>query len=171
MARWNDLISALGIDGQIVNPYWNKTKGEMIAACSNRDFLESVLPLSMSCSSPTKGRWQGKGVEQCGYCLPCLIRRASIESALGKGNDPTPYTLDLKSGNILSTSSAEGKQVRSFQLAIKRLRSRPGLAKLLVHKSGSLSDETRHLDELAGVYARGMEEVAGILSGVKTRSN
>ena len=63
MARWNDLISALGIDGQIVNPYWNKTKGEMIAACSNRDFLESVLPLSMSCSSPTKGRWQGKGVE------------------------------------------------------------------------------------------------------------
>ena len=28
IARWNELLSAVGISGTIVNPYWNRTKGE-----------------------------------------------------------------------------------------------------------------------------------------------
>ena len=35
MARWNDLLVTLGIDGEVQNPYWDKTKGEMTAACHN----------------------------------------------------------------------------------------------------------------------------------------
>jgi hypothetical protein len=31
IARWNDLLSLLGIPGRVENPYWSKTKGEMVA--------------------------------------------------------------------------------------------------------------------------------------------
>jgi len=168
MARWNELLSLLGINGKIENPSWNKTKGEMASACGNPKLLKKIIPDSLSCSSPTKGRWQGKGIEHCGYCLPCLIRRAALQAAFGKDNDPTQYTVNDLTAQALNTFHAEGQQVRSFQLAIKRLRQRPELSRILIHKSGSLTDETKHLNQLANVYQRGMEEVGNLLSGVKT---
>lgn len=168
IARWNDLLSELGINGEIVNPYWNKTKGEMVASCENDSLLRRLASESLSCSSPSKARWQGHGIEHCGYCLPCLIRRASLDSAWGNGIDTTTYThADLKE-YPLDTKNSTGKQVRSFQYAIERLRSRPNMAKLLIHKPGPLSDVLHQLDDLAGVYSRGLAEVAGLLDGVKT---
>ncbi|MGE4339803.1 MAG: Qat anti-phage system QueC-like protein QatC, partial [Pigmentiphaga sp.] len=63
MARWNELLVNLGIDGEIRNPYWDKTKGEMAANCRNSGLLKKLATDSLSCSSPTKGRWQGHGIE------------------------------------------------------------------------------------------------------------
>jgi hypothetical protein len=60
--------------------------------------------------------------------------------------------------------------VRSFQYAIERLRARPGIAKLVIYKPGPLgSDDPDHINALAEVYRRGMEEVAAIRVGVRTR--
>jgi hypothetical protein len=169
MARWNELLGVLGVDGQINNPYWNKTKGEMIAACENPDLLAQLIPKTLSCASPTKGRWHGHGIEHCGYCVPCLIRRAAINAALGHGNDPTTYTHADLTARFFDTRQSEGQQIRSFQLAIERLASNPSLASLLIHKPGPLTDETPHLPELADLYRRGMTEIAALLAGVKTR--
>jgi hypothetical protein len=168
VARWNELLQALGIDARIENPYWNKTKGEMASECANARLLEQLVPLSLSCSSPAKARWQRIAAMHCGHCLPCLIRRASLETALGRGQDPTAYSVpDLRAG-ALDTRRAAGQQVRSFQLAIERLRRRPGIADILIHKPGPLRDEIGRLDELANVYRRGLEEVGTLLSGVQT---
>jgi hypothetical protein len=169
MARWNDLLGALGIDGEVRNPYWDRTKGEMAAACYEPALLKRLAADSLSCSSPTKGRWQGLGIEHCGYCLPCLIRRASLMAAWGAGNDATTYTVQDLHAQPLDTRESQGKQVRSFQYAIERLRSRPQLANLLIHKPGSLADEAAHLDELADVYRRGLGEVARLIDRVETR--
>lgn len=169
MARWNDLLGALGIDGEILNPYWDKTKGEMAAGCRNPALLKKLATDSLSCSSPTKGRWQGLGIEHCGYCLPCLIRRAALMAAWGNGNDATTYTVPDLRAQPLDTRESPGKQVRSFQYAIERLKGRPELANLLIHKPGSLADEAAHLDELADVYRRGLDEVARLIDGVEAR--
>lgn len=169
MARWNDLLSNLGIDGRVENPYWNKTKGEMTAACEDKKMLFKLASDSLSCSSPTKGRWKGLGIEHCGYCLPCLIRRAALADAWGIGQDETTYTVPDLRAQTLDTRESAGQQVRSFQFAIERLRKRPSLAKLLIHKPGSLADETGRLDQWAGVYQRGLNEVARLIDGVKTR--
>ena len=169
IARWNELLKELGIDGEIRNPYWDKTKGEMAADCRNPVLLKSLATDSLSCSSPTKGRWQGHGIEHCGYCLPCLIRRAALEAAWGVGADKTKYTVEDLHALPLDTQESTGKQVRSFQYAIERLRSAPQLAKLLIHKPGSLADEAEQLDQLAEVYRRGLEEVARLIKGVETR--
>jgi len=169
MARWNELLAELGVNGRIENPYWDKTKGEMASNCRNQALLTKLAPDSLSCSSPTKGRWQGLGIEHCGYCLPCLIRRAALDSAWGAGRDKTTYTVSDLRAKTLDTRESTGKQVRSFQYAIERLRGRPQLANLLIHKPGSLSDETAHLDQLADVYRRGLAEVAHLIDGVETR--
>lgn len=169
MARWNDLLGSLGIDGEILNPYWDKTKGEMAAGCRNPALLKKLATDSLSCSSPTKGRWQGLGIEHCGYCLPCLIRRAALMTAWGNGNDATTYTVPDLRAQPLDTRESPGKQVRSFQYAIERLKGRPELANLLIHKPGSLADEAAHLDELADVYRRGLDEVARLIDGVEAR--
>jgi len=167
IARWSELLRILGVSTQIENPYWDRTKGEMVAACANRNLLQRIVGDSMSCSSPTKGRWTGHGIEHCGFCLPCLIRRAAIKAALGK-DDPTTYTLaDLTSQN-LGTRRAEGRQVRSLQLAIDRLRKEPRLASILIHKPGSLSSQSAARQaSLADVYRRGMIEVGKLLKGVE----
>lgn len=169
MARWNDLLGALGIEGEIQNPYWNKTKGEMAAGCRNPALLKKLATDSLSCSSPTKGRWLGLGIEHCGYCLPCLIRRAALMAAWGAGIDETIYTVPDLRAQPLDTRESTGKQVRSFQYAIERLRGKPQLANLLIHKPGSLADEAAHLDELADVYRRGLGEVARLIDGVEAR--
>ncbi len=169
MARWNDLLASLGISGRIENPYWDKTKGEMVEGCANAKLLSDLIPHSLSCSSPTKGRWHGRGIEHCGYCLPCLIRRAAIEKASGPGRDSTTYAVPDLSAELLDTQRSVGQQVRSFQYAIDRLQAKPELADILIHTTGPLSDQAAHLAGLAGVYRRGLAEVADLLVKVRTQ--
>ncbi len=169
MARWNELLEALDIKGEVRNPYWNITKGEMASNCLNTDLLKHLSTHSLSCSSPAKGRWQGLGIEHCGYCLPCIIRRASLEAAFGPKSDATRYTVPDLHAQVLDTRKAEGVQVRSFQYAIERVKKKPELANLLIHKPGSLADEINHLDRLADVYRRGLDEVSRMIAGVQTR--
>jgi hypothetical protein len=164
IARWNELLGVLGIPGRIENPYWDKTKGEMVTACRNRQLLNAIVPRTLSCASPTKGRWQGHGTQHCGYCLPCLIRRASL-AAIG---DPTTYTVPNLRAQVWDPRTAVGEQIRSFQYAIDRLRTRPGIEKFLIHKPGPLTDNPLAVPDLASVYKRGLEEVGSLLSGVRT---
>lgn len=170
IARWNEALGELGIAGRIENPYWDKTKGEMVRACADGALLRRLTPTSLSCASPTKGRWQGLGTQHCGYCLPCLIRRASLAHGLHPDRDPTVYTVDGLAAHALDTRQSEGVQVRSFQLAIERLRARPDLAPILIHKPGPLFDESPTRQQaLADVYRRGLAEVGALLAGVRTR--
>jgi hypothetical protein len=164
LARWNELLTVLGIPGQIENPYWHRTKGEMVSNCKNANVLGRATAKSLSCSSPSKGRWRGRKSGHCGYCLPCLIRRAALGS-----KDPTVYAVQDLRGETLDTTRADGEQVRSLQMAIERLRVNPDLAKLLIHKPGPLTDYPDHLPQLAGVYQRGLEEVGKLLKGVATQ--
>jgi len=169
IARWNELLNGLSISGRIENPYWDKTKGEMVADCADSDLLAQLVPKSFSCASPAKSRWLGRKTEHCGFCLPCLIRRAALQHGLAPAGDPTRYTLANMTSRVLSTKKARGQQIRSFQFAIGRLAANPALATLLIHKPGPLSDEspTRQA-ALADVYKRGLNEVNKILAGVRT---
>ncbi len=164
IARWNELLGVLGISGRIENPYWDKTKGEMAAGCKNPALLAKLAPKSLSCASPTKGRWLGLGTGHCGFCLPCLIRRAALLST----GDSTKYALSDLTAHELNTREAQGQQVRSFQYAIEKIRERPKLAALYIHKPGPLSDEPpARQAALAGVYKRGLAELAKLFAGVR----
>lgn len=168
IARWNEALNSLGINGCIENPYWNKTKGEMITECANLHLLEEILSSSLSCSSPTKGRWLGIGSQHCGYCVPCIVRRSAIHASPLR--DTTTYTSGNLLDRVLDTRKAEGEQLRSFQIAINRLKNNPGLANVLIHKAGPLRDESfdRQIN-IAGVYSRGLKEVENFIKDIQVR--
>lgn len=164
MARWQELLNHLGISATLKNPYRFKTKGEMLAECTNNRLLQKHLGETISCSSVAKARWKGLSPGHCGFCVPCLIRRASIESAFGA--DPTTYTVPSLTAHPLNSMSAEGEHVRSFQMMARRLSQKPGVAKMLVHKSGPLSDYSEaDISSYVDVFSRGIDEVNNLVSG------
>ncbi|GGX66363.1 Qat anti-phage system QueC-like protein QatC [Saccharospirillum salsuginis] len=162
------LIDSLALNVGLSNPYRHKTKGEMVANCENKAFLEYIVPNSMSCSSPAKARYKKLSPRHCGYCVPCLIRRASLEAGLD-GDDETLYMVENLKGRVLASDQPEGKHVRSFQMMAKRIKANSGLAKILVHKPGPLHDEPEAISDYADVFRRGILEVDDLLKCVRTR--
>ena len=154
---WNELLSRLGLDLFVNNPYWNKTKGEMADECLNKTFLLETMKLSFSCSSPGKARWRGLSPQHCGYCVPCIIRRAAMHKAFT--NDVTVYTENSINNMLANSSTGIGIQLRSFQYAINRIKKQPGIERFLIHKTGPLQDNIKYKDELADTYRRGILEV------------
>jgi 7-cyano-7-deazaguanine synthase in queuosine biosynthesis len=166
IAAMNGLLDRLGNLARLENRYRHQTKGEMVSGCRDLGFLREEVENSMSCSSPAKARWAGLSPRHCGYCVPCLIRRASLKTGLDQA-DPTLYTVsDLKAAP-LDTTEAEGEHIRSFQLMAQRITAAPDLAHILIHKPGPLPRDQNELEEFAGVFRRGTLEVAGLLEGVK----
>jgi len=167
LARWQELLDGLGIDGAIVNPYRFMTKGEMVAGCANQTLLKYAAE-TISCSSISKGRWKKLAKGHCGHCTPCLIRRASLEKGLGK--DLTPYALSNLQGIKLDGHLAESEHIRSFQLMARRLAKRPGIEQILVHKPGPLTDYSdSDTSQYASVFRRGIEEVGDVVSKVTVK--
>jgi hypothetical protein len=161
---WNDVLKILDTGKTVINPYWNKTKGEMANECLNKEYLSGIMERSNSCSSPIKARWKGLPPQHCGFCVPCIIRRAAMHKAFGKYGDRTVYTANDVSSIVRNHASGEGVQLRSFQYAINRLKKNPTMARFLVYKTGSISGDDEYITELSEVYKRGLMEVDSFIS-------
>lgn len=165
MKRWVDLTRRLELPVRWDNPYRYCTKGEMLSQCQNTDFLKHHLGETISCSSFSKSRWSRGSLRQCGYCIPCLVRRGAIMSVFGF--DPTPYTIPNLEDRYLDTNKAEGRDVRSLQLMGLRLKSQPESARMLIWKSGPLSGcNDQEISKYVGVFSRGIHEVRAFLEDV-----
>ncbi|MEW9123836.1 MAG: Qat anti-phage system QueC-like protein QatC [Thermotaleaceae bacterium] len=159
LGMWNKILGVLNFSITVENPYWDKTKGEMANECKNKELLCELMKQSVSCSSPGKARWEGLPPQHCGFCVPCLIRRAAMQKAFGIGQDSTEYTKkDIR--EILNNHiNAVGVQLRSFELAINKIKQQPNIATFLIHKPGPLPKDPLYLEKLADVYRRGLLEV------------
>jgi len=166
MARWQELLDNLGINARLKTPYRFNTKGEMLSGCANPGFISKNFDITISCSSFTKGRWKKLSPGHCGYCTPCLIRRASIEAAFGK--DTTPYSIPDLYAQPLNGREAESTDVRSFQMMHHRLSRNPDLARVLIHKTGPLDDySASEISKYADAFKRGIEEVGALVEKVR----
>lgn len=159
LAMWNNVLGKLNLSITVENPYWDRTKGEMANECKNKELLYELMKQSVSCSSPGKARWESLPPQHCGFCVPCLIRRAAMRKAFGFGKDSTEYTKKNIREILSNHANATGVQLRSFELAINRVKSQPSLASLLIHKPGPLPKDPTYLERLADVYRRGLLEV------------
>lgn len=164
---FQEFLKEIGLPVTIENPYQFKTKGEMLLGCRNQKSLGEGAADTMSCSHPSVGRFGGgRAIGHCGYCVPCLIRQAAFKKAFG--TDPTWYRTKITSKR-LNPRTSEGEQVRAFKLAANRTAIDTETAKLMIRLSGPLPADTQFLDKAAGVYQRGMKEVADLLADVKTK--
>jgi hypothetical protein len=171
MNLWNKALSELSLPYSVDNPYWNKTKGEMADECLNKEFLRDVISKSTSCSSPHKSRWERNTAKHCGYCVPCLIRRAAIHKAFGFENDPTTYWKNSVNELVELHAGRKGEHLRSFQVAIKRIKDNPHLRTMLIHKSGKLECDEDYINQLAEIYYRGLLEVDSFISAYVTHED
>jgi 7-cyano-7-deazaguanine synthase in queuosine biosynthesis len=93
----NRLIEAIGGDVQVVNPFLYLTKGEVCGIAydalrrGNGSDADGVLAATISCGNRSVNRPRHN---HCGYCFPCLVRRAGLRAALG--TDPTTYATALQ---------------------------------------------------------------------------
>lgn len=82
VALFRQFLQAFAINTEIQTPYRFHTKGEMLANVNNQTVLAQTVKESMSCSHTEAGRYQGRTPgNHCGYCVPCIIRRASTSAA------------------------------------------------------------------------------------------
>lgn len=92
------VLDTVGLPVDLVNSYAHLTKGEMMMQCRDQKILAAIADRTVSC-----GKWKRKG-EQCGRCVPCLIRRAAFHGA--GWEDKTQYQ---EKGQDLAQFFATGK--------------------------------------------------------------
>lgn len=158
MDTLRQLLHCLGLDLEIELPYRFQTKGEMVNGCKNPKLLQAGLASTVSCSHPSVARFAGLDPNrQCGYCLPCIIRRAAIAST---GQDPSQYVYDDLSQPL---SRGRSSDIRALKMALARYHQRePQLKDVLV--SGPLPGPESDLLEYLKVFRNGLKEVENFIN-------
>ncbi|WP_314309971.1 Qat anti-phage system QueC-like protein QatC [Kingella denitrificans] len=143
------LFTAVNIPFTLRNPYQFKTKGQMIAECGNLPLLQQIIPDTVSCS-----HWKRKN-QQCGICVPCLIRRASLHYA-GITNDAQYEFNDIR--QILIN---QDRRDDLFALISAIHQKNHRNINQWVLQSGPLP--TQQLNQFANVFRSGLDEVEQLL--------
>lgn len=107
----NRLVDAIGGDVRIVNPYQEMTKGEVVARAHHRGATPEFLAGTTSCGDHSANR--SDPGSHCGYCLPCLVRRAAMVAAVG--TDPTEYAW-----SIPAAGKDHGRHLRALHHHLRR---------------------------------------------------
>lgn len=145
------LFAAVGIPAGIVNPYENKTKGEMAAVHVADVGFKAFVAETVSC-----GKWKRKN-QQCGRCVPCLIRRASLHHAnLADGTSYQSPDLD-----VVMKNEGGRDDLIAVQSAILRTKNRN--IEPWVLQAGPLPATPTIRQGYFNVAIRGLEELAVFL--------
>ena len=160
---YRKLLQALRIDVDVQLPCRFTTKGEMLNNCSNPALLRGGVARTVSCAHPGVGfRVGGDPKQHCGYCVPCLIRRAALHAA--QISSVETYFIDVLNAPPAARSE-RGGDLRAMQMALGRLRGAPAYRYAFeALKSGPLPGSAADVRNFADVYWRGMEEVRAFLN-------
>lgn len=155
LKMFQNVLSKLNINIVIENPYLLKTKGEMLSENKNKDLINDLATRTLSCShggGHTPG-WH-RNSYNCGYCIPCTIRRASIhkfDSTLDKGLD---YGHDLNSVEI----DLNHNEKRLDLLALAHFLNRK-LNKKDLEREIRLMAKVDNIEDIASMLERGYKEI------------
>lgn len=143
MGLLQKLLSDLGLDITLINPFQFMTKGEMMKTCKDKDYLNSNYQYTLSCSHPDQGRWTGDDAGHCGECLPCTIRKAAIKAAGLNDNSTYRHRYDTVKGS---------EALKSYKLGL----ATPKNSYAAIQMSGPI---TERLDEYVRLYEEGIKEL------------
>jgi 7-cyano-7-deazaguanine synthase in queuosine biosynthesis len=143
------------------NPYQYLTKGEMVRRCQNRGLLKQLFRQSVSCARPVVSRWSGGPAGSCGYCYPCLMRRAALH-ALGwdRGED---YLRDVLTEPEILSHRIRGGDLRALLLAVQTWEETPEEVEARLMLSVSPEALATRFIQARQVLAQGFQEVTGWL--------
>lgn len=149
-----NILTGLGCRTPILNPYRFSTKGEMIQQCTNQALIRSIAPATISCSHPLVGRFERLPFGNCGYCLPCIIRR----SAMHKARLTDQYNYDVCTNVKMVTESKKGRDVRAVFRGLQRWRNdQLEVGELL--STGPMVGGRDEVQKLLSVHSRAIAEI------------
>ena len=149
-----EIFDTVGIPCLIKNPYQFMTKGEMVLGCKDQQLLKQIIGKTVSCS-----HWK-RANQQCGYCVPCSIRRAALHAG---GNSDDGYQYD----DLLSVLSETDKRDDVMALCVAIAQKETRKIGPWISDSGPLP--TEHFNSYKNVFTRGLDEVNGFFkaAGIK----
>jgi hypothetical protein len=149
LSETQDIFRKIGIFVTIKNPYQFKTKGEMINSCQDKSIISSMIPHTVSCS-----HWKREKI-QCGYCIPCLIRRSAIK----KGNIKNIDSYKVKNIKAILRNEKYKDDIFALYNAFYQLEHRN--ISTWIMESGFLPET--QLDNFKSMFIRGLSEVKAFL--------
>jgi hypothetical protein len=147
LSMFRDLLQSVDIPVTIQNPHRHDTKGQMLSRHAARNGIDQFASSTVSC-----GKWK-RGNQQCGRCLPCLIRRASFHASGVR--DSTSYAT-TRIRTVLANSELSD-DVISVHNALRRRYDRD--LKAWVLQSGPLPIDEFERTSFFAVVERGMDEL------------
>ena len=150
---WRDA----GIKQPLMNPYQYLTKGEVLRHCRHPELLQKLAPQSSSCARPVVSRWRGRPGGECGYCYPCLLRRAALHR-LGRdrGED---YLLDILTEPGTLQHRSRGRDLRALLLALKTWEESPMEVENRVYWGDQGSGSAHKYTQIRQLLATGFKEI------------
>jgi len=157
-------LSQVGLNTPVVNPLGMQTKGECVSGCRNPDLLAKAAVHSVSCAKGGhKEQWIRKGASNCGCCVPCIYRRASLHAAgLDQGID---YGVDPLAGEVDLTEDPRQvkEQLADLRAVLSFLRLSPDGTEIRRRLIASGYLDPAQLPLYAELVMRGMDEVRALL--------
>jgi hypothetical protein len=148
------VLDLVGLPVMLQTPFATKTKGEMIKDCLDQKLLKKIARYTVSC-----GKWKRSG-QQCGKCVPCLIRRASFHAA--GLQDQTTYRSPGDNLRRVFESAIDSDDLMAMVVACRQLEGVD--ISSWVAKTGPLPGDPRVREALVDVVRRGMAEVKDFLA-------
>jgi 7-cyano-7-deazaguanine synthase in queuosine biosynthesis len=150
---WRDA----GLKHPLTNPYQHLSKGGLLAQCRNRELLKELARQSSSCARPVVSRWRRQAGGECGYCYPCLLRRAALHRLGGdRGED---YLLDVLADPGALRHRVRGRDLRALLLALKTWEESPGEMEARVYWGEPGPGFARKYTETRQLLASGFREI------------
>lgn len=157
-------FGSLGIRNPIRNPYLYLTKGQMLDACRNQPLLRRLEGFSVSCAHPDQRRYEGTRTPNCGYCYPCLIRRASLHHVGRDRAGKADYRKDVcRTDAALIHERNKGRDVRAVLQAL-----RDGDSPLAIMRNGPLP-MGQDLQALSDMHRSGIAELRQLFNDKAVR--
>ncbi len=150
LSQIQSIFDRVGLAVRLQNRYRHMTKGEMLCEVLPDNAVAHSAVSTVSC-----GKWKRKS-QQCGHCVPCLIRRAAFAKA--GIEDTTSYQYpDL--GQLWNRADLRD-DLMAMLLATQR--EQHGLKQRVI-ASGPLPFDPVERENWFGVHTRGLEEVGAYL--------
>lgn len=152
------ILTGLNIEINVETPYEFQTKGEMIAQIKDQPLVQNYVRKTYSCAHLGQGRWDGEDPRKpCGYCLPCVIRRASLyHNELDSSRD---YRFDVLKYIPKGKRSAD---IQAIKVGLAHHRQRTSASSIL--QAGPLLATPNEINEYVQVFDRGIKELEEFLN-------
>jgi hypothetical protein len=125
------VLNDLGLKNTLSNPLSLKTKGECINGCLDLTLLSSIAAKTVSCSHGSRRQgWKRKKAANCGYCIPCLFRRAALHAAkLDSGKD---YGVDVCTNELtVNSDRTSADDLRALSSGLRHFKSDASIRKAI----------------------------------------